>query len=268
MTDDVLVVHGGTPAARTRSASAAPRTSSPRRWWPRCSATTPSRLYDVPRIRDVEVVRGLLELHGVQGHRRRRRRRAASSTRPTSSAPAPTRSTCTPVRAGSRSCSAARCCTGSATRSSPTWAAATSAPRPIDFHLQALREFGAIVDKTPEGLHLTAPNGLHGTKFELPYPSVGATEQVLLTAVLRRGRHRAAQRGRRAGDHRPDLRAAEDGRDHQGAHRPGHRDRGRAAARRLHATGRSRTASRPPAGPRPRWPPAATSRCAAPGRPT
>src|SRR5262249_56749670 len=30
-------------------------------------------------------------------------------------------------------------------------------------------------------------NGLHGTKFELPYPSVGATEQVLLTAVLAEG---------------------------------------------------------------------------------
>src|SRR5450756_3248663 len=27
------------------------------------------------------------------------------------------------------------------------------------------------------------PNGLHGTKIELPYPSVGATEQLLLTAV-------------------------------------------------------------------------------------
>ena len=31
------------------------------------------------------------------------------------------------------------------------------------------------------------PNGLHGTKFDLPYPSVGATEQVLLTAVLAEG---------------------------------------------------------------------------------
>jgi len=43
------------------------------------------------------------------------------------------------------------------------------------------------VDKTPEGMHLTAPNGLHGTKLELPYPSVGATEQVLLTAARAEG---------------------------------------------------------------------------------
>jgi UDP-N-acetylglucosamine 1-carboxyvinyltransferase len=36
-------------------------------------------------------------------------------------------------------------------------------------------------------MHLTAPSGLHGTKLELPYPSVGATEQVLLTAVRAEG---------------------------------------------------------------------------------
>ena len=59
--------------------------------------------------------------------------------------------------------------------------------RPIDFHLDALRAFGAIVDKSYEGFRLTAPNGLKGAKIELPYPSVGATEQVLLTAVRAEG---------------------------------------------------------------------------------
>jgi UDP-N-acetylglucosamine 1-carboxyvinyltransferase len=59
--------------------------------------------------------------------------------------------------------------------------------RPIDFHLDALRAFGAIVDKSYEGIRLTAPNGLAGADIELPYPSVGATEQVLLTAVLAKG---------------------------------------------------------------------------------
>lgn len=59
--------------------------------------------------------------------------------------------------------------------------------RPIDFHLDALRKFGAVVDKQPGGIQLTAPNGLKGAQIELPYPSVGATEQVLLTAVLAEG---------------------------------------------------------------------------------
>jgi UDP-N-acetylglucosamine 1-carboxyvinyltransferase len=60
--------------------------------------------------------------------------------------------------------------------------------RPINFHMDALRAFGAIVDKSYEGIRLTAPNGLHGANIELPYPSVGATEQVLLTAVLASGK--------------------------------------------------------------------------------
>lgn len=59
--------------------------------------------------------------------------------------------------------------------------------RPIDYHLAALRSFGAIVDKAPEGIRITAPSGLTGAKIRLEYPSVGATEQVLLTAVRAEG---------------------------------------------------------------------------------
>jgi UDP-N-acetylglucosamine 1-carboxyvinyltransferase len=53
--------------------------------------------------------------------------------------------------------------------------------------MDALRAFGAIVDKSYEGIRITAPNGLHGAEIELPFPSVGATEQVLLTAVRAEG---------------------------------------------------------------------------------
>src|SRR6201991_672014 len=59
--------------------------------------------------------------------------------------------------------------------------------RPIDFHMDALRAFGAVVDKSYEGIRITAPNGLTGADIALPYPSVGATEQVLLTAVRAKG---------------------------------------------------------------------------------
>jgi len=59
--------------------------------------------------------------------------------------------------------------------------------RPINFHLDALRKFGATVEKLPSGIRLSAPDGLHGADIELPYPSVGATEQVLLTAVRAAG---------------------------------------------------------------------------------
>jgi UDP-N-acetylglucosamine 1-carboxyvinyltransferase len=59
-------------------------------------------------------------------------------------------------------------------------------PRPIDFHLEALVELGAVVHEGTDGVRLTAQR-LHGAKIRLPYPSVGATEQVLLSAVLAEG---------------------------------------------------------------------------------
>lgn len=62
--------------------------------------------------------------------------------------------------------------------------------RPIDYHLNALRKFGANVAKDDaSGITLEVPeDGLKGTDIELTYPSVGATEQVLLTAVRAQGK--------------------------------------------------------------------------------
>ncbi|GAB3683949.1 UDP-N-acetylglucosamine 1-carboxyvinyltransferase [Angustibacter aerolatus] len=59
--------------------------------------------------------------------------------------------------------------------------------RPINYHMDVLRQFGAEVEKRPEGLRIHAPKRLQGTKIALPFPSVGATEQVLLTAVRAEG---------------------------------------------------------------------------------
>ncbi|WP_067782816.1 UDP-N-acetylglucosamine 1-carboxyvinyltransferase [Actinomyces vulturis] len=59
--------------------------------------------------------------------------------------------------------------------------------RPVDFHLQILQNFGATIDRSDGGLTLSAPRRLRGTKIELPYPSVGATEQTLLAAVRAEG---------------------------------------------------------------------------------
>ncbi len=59
--------------------------------------------------------------------------------------------------------------------------------RPIDFHVQALRAMGAEISITEEGLEAKATR-LKGAHIELPYPSVGATETILMTAVLAEGR--------------------------------------------------------------------------------
>ncbi|MGI8697430.1 MAG: UDP-N-acetylglucosamine 1-carboxyvinyltransferase [Mycobacteriales bacterium] len=59
--------------------------------------------------------------------------------------------------------------------------------RPVDFHVAALRALGAEVEVGADGVHAKAQR-LHGARIELPYPSVGATESVLLSAVLAEGR--------------------------------------------------------------------------------
>jgi UDP-N-acetylglucosamine 1-carboxyvinyltransferase len=59
--------------------------------------------------------------------------------------------------------------------------------RPVDFHVNALRALGAEVEVGPAGISARAAK-LHGTRIDLPYPSVGATETVLLSAVLAEGK--------------------------------------------------------------------------------
>ncbi|QDP97552.1 UDP-N-acetylglucosamine 1-carboxyvinyltransferase [Microlunatus elymi] len=59
--------------------------------------------------------------------------------------------------------------------------------RPVDFHVGALRSFGAEVTLEPDGIHARATR-LVGTRIELPYPSVGATETTLLAAVRAEGK--------------------------------------------------------------------------------
>ncbi len=59
--------------------------------------------------------------------------------------------------------------------------------RAIDFHLTGLRRMGATVQLEGGVVHAAAPNGLDGADITLPAPSVGATENLMLAAVLARG---------------------------------------------------------------------------------
>ncbi len=62
----------------------------------------------------------------------------------------------------------------------------TIGPRPVDYHLQGLRALGARVREDEDAVVLTAGR-LRGARFRLPYPSVGATEQLLMAASLAKG---------------------------------------------------------------------------------
>ncbi|MFB6225685.1 MAG: UDP-N-acetylglucosamine 1-carboxyvinyltransferase, partial [Candidatus Paceibacteria bacterium] len=59
--------------------------------------------------------------------------------------------------------------------------------RPVDFHTQALEQFGAEVEMSDEGYIARKSGALQGTTITLPYPSVGATENSLFLAVKSEG---------------------------------------------------------------------------------
>ncbi|MFC0678680.1 UDP-N-acetylglucosamine 1-carboxyvinyltransferase [Lysobacter korlensis] len=181
---DKLIVNGGKPLKGTITVRGAKNLVT-KAMVASLLGETESLLRDVPEISDVNIVRGLLEAHGVlvtspetgellldprnveSAHFAEIDAHAGSSRIPILF--------CGPLlhRLGEAFI--------------PDLGGCRIGDRPIDFHLDALRAFGAVVHKGYEGIHLTAPSGLSGANIELPYPSVGATEQVLLTAVRAKG---------------------------------------------------------------------------------
>lgn len=59
--------------------------------------------------------------------------------------------------------------------------------RKVDFHVNAIKNFGAIVEETEDGFVAKKRTKLIGTHISLPYPSVGATETCLFLSVLAKG---------------------------------------------------------------------------------
>ena len=59
--------------------------------------------------------------------------------------------------------------------------------RPLDFHMAGLTKLGAVLDNEHGYIVARAPGGLTGATVWLDFPSVGATENVLMAAVLAAG---------------------------------------------------------------------------------
>lgn len=60
-------------------------------------------------------------------------------------------------------------------------------PRPIDLHLSALQKLGVKINEEHGFLYCDATNGLIGTEIHLSFPSVGATENIILAAATAKG---------------------------------------------------------------------------------
>jgi len=59
--------------------------------------------------------------------------------------------------------------------------------RKIDMHIRGLEVLGVHVELGHGYIHATSPGGLHGAHVTLDFPSVGATENLLMAAVLAKG---------------------------------------------------------------------------------
>jgi UDP-N-acetylglucosamine 1-carboxyvinyltransferase len=60
-------------------------------------------------------------------------------------------------------------------------------PRPIDFHLRGLEQLGAKIQERYGFIEASVPGRLRGTELYLDFPSVGATENLMMAAVLAQG---------------------------------------------------------------------------------
>ncbi len=60
-------------------------------------------------------------------------------------------------------------------------------PRPIDIHISALRQMGVEISENHGLIQCRIRDKLKGNVIALPYPSVGATENIILAAVLAKG---------------------------------------------------------------------------------
>jgi UDP-N-acetylglucosamine 1-carboxyvinyltransferase len=59
--------------------------------------------------------------------------------------------------------------------------------RPVDIHLEGLKKLGAEIELSQGYVKAKAPGGLKGTRVYLSFPSVGATENLMMAAVYAEG---------------------------------------------------------------------------------
>lgn len=182
-----LRIEGGTPLTGEVNVRGA-KNLVPKAMVAALLGSTPSVLRNVPEIKDVQVVTSLVELHGVAVT-------LDKSTGDLSMDPSNVsvaKHADIDAHAGDSRIPILLCgpllhTIGEAFI--PDLGGCRIGDRPIDYHLRVLQEFGAQVEKLPTGISMKAPaGGLKGASITLPYPSVGATEQVLLAATMADGK--------------------------------------------------------------------------------
>jgi UDP-N-acetylglucosamine 1-carboxyvinyltransferase len=144
---------------------------------------TPTRLTNVPAIGDVDITAELLTSIGVTVERiDSEQLRIDPATMRNSNVPVPhSGSNRVPILLLSVLLHRFK------TVSVPVVGGCKIGTRGVDFHLDAIRTFGGVVEENEEGYVARRVKPLKGAQISLPYPSVGATETCLFLGVLAEG---------------------------------------------------------------------------------
>ncbi len=177
-----LVIEGGTPLHGVVHVSSAKNAVLPI-----IVATmlpeTPASIWDAPVLDDVHTICSVLESLGVEIHRNGREMtfNAARIQRTEASYELMSR-----MRASFLIMGPLLAKMGHAKIALPGGCMIGS--RPIDLHLKAFEAMGAEIRHEGNYVEAFVPHGLQGAEVYLDFPSVGATENVLMAAVLANGR--------------------------------------------------------------------------------
>lgn len=188
MTENIskLRIEGGTPLVGEVHVRGA-KNLVPKAMVAALHGSTPSTLRNVPDLSDVEIVTTLVELHGAKVDYDREA--GVLTLNPAQDATTAAKNAEEIQLFGGNSripiLMVGPLLHTLGTARIPNLGGCKIGDRPIDYHMSALRKFGAVVEKDDEtGTTLIVPEeGLKGAEIVLNYPSVGATEQVLLTGA-------------------------------------------------------------------------------------
>lgn len=145
--------------------------------------TTPSHLDEVPMLEDVQTIGKVLECLGIKVECPEANVLDIDSSKITScEAPYELVST---MRASFLVMGPLLAREGKARISMPGGCAIGA--RPIDIHLKGFEALGAKIDQDHGYIEASAPNGLKGTTIYFDFPSVGATENLMMAASLAEG---------------------------------------------------------------------------------
>jgi len=175
-----LRIHGGRPIVGTVQSVGA-KNAATKMLIATLLSPEPSTLVNVPLLGDTDVTAELIVALGGTVERTGNRWTISTPTFTTTDVPPLSRKNRIPILALGPLLARA------GTAAVPVLGGDAIGPRPVNYHVAALRQMGVVFESTATHYRASTKE-LHGATIALPFPSVGATENIVLTAVMAKGR--------------------------------------------------------------------------------